>query len=75
MTKFVFASAVALTIATFSFPPPKAHADGIGGSTARAYCDYFRLKIRSASRQGSYEGRSPDYWRQVYRQCLKDHGY
>ncbi|MGI9464255.1 MAG: hypothetical protein ACR2OM_09960 [Aestuariivirgaceae bacterium] len=63
---------------------------GVNASYARAYCLYYRNKASLVARD-SYrrshralaerdnrqhtDRNSPAYWRQVYRECLKEHGY
>ena len=51
MTRFVFAITLMFGAAMLSVNPPTAVANGAAGCTARSYCDYYRLKIRSAGRQ------------------------
>ncbi len=84
MLRFVLAVTLTLGTVMFAANSPQAVANGAASSTARSYCDYYRLKIRSAARRQTSDTqralratdqRSPEYWRQVYRQCLKDLGY
>lgn len=59
---------------------------GVNASYARAYCQYYKNMASVAARGHSQQQalassdrdrdrQSPDYWRQVYRDCLKEHGY
>lgn len=84
MLKIALAATFVVGTVMFAANPPQAVAAGAASSTARSYCDYYRLKIASAARRQTSDSqralratdqRSPEYWRQVYRQCLKDLGY
>lgn len=60
---------------------------GVNASYARAYCQYYLNMASTAARRHSRQAQassdlerkgdrhSPDYWRQVYRDCLKENGY
>lgn len=61
---------------------------GVNASYARAYCQYYLNMASTAARGHSRQAlasssdharkgdrQSPDYWRQVYRDCLKENGY
>lgn len=61
---------------------------GVNASYARAYCLYYlnmastvarghsqKALASSANHAGKGDRQSPDYWRQAYRECLKENGY
>ena len=60
---------------------------GVNGSFARAYCQYYLNMASTAARGDSTRAfasshdaddrdrQSPAYWRRVYGECLKEHGY
>ena len=81
------ALALGLTMSAFASVPANAIGGGVNGSYARAYCYYYKTKIAAAARRQSRQvlaadhaarrddRRSPEYWRQAYRECIKEHGY
>ncbi len=80
------AAIIGVAVATLSSPPAGARG-GVNASYARAYCAFYKNKIAVAARgysrralashdrSRSKQRGSPEYWRQKYRDCLKEHGY
>ena len=79
--------ALGLTITAFSSAPADARG-GVNASYARAYCYYYKTMVATVARnqskkalssqtdsQDAVDRRSSEYWRQAYRDCLRENGY
>lgn len=88
MRHFLIAGLAVATLAVGAMMPAPVEArGGLNASYARAYCMYYLNMAAMAARSSSHralaadgrtrdaERRSPEYWRQVYRDCLKKNGY
>ena len=85
---FGLAALAGMTVVAFDSAPANA-LGGPNSSYARAYCEFYRAKIGQApryhedhdydrskkKRSKKRDRRSAEYWRRVYKDCLKEHGF